>query len=272
MVPKQKGVVLITGASSGIGHACAQHLHQIGYRVFGTSRHPEDAPSAAFEMIQMDVDSVDSVSRGVAHVMEQASRLDVVVNNAGIGFAGSIEDTTIAEAKAQFETNFFGALRLCQVALPIMRQQRAGTIVNISSLAGQIGIPFQGFYSASKFALEGMSETLRMEVKSFNIHVVLIEPGDFHTEFTDKRRWVEAARQNGAYQEACTASVAVMETDERQGPEPIMIAHKLEKVLQTSSPHLRYPVGPSARTVIMLKRLLPGRLWEWIIIKKYKLI
>ena len=144
-------VVLITGASSGIGRACAQHLHQRGYHVFGTSRQPQP-DNGSFTMIPMDVDDEASVRRGIDQIIQQTGRLDVVVNNAGITFAGAIEDTSIEEAQAQFETNLFGVLRVCRAALPIMRQQRLGIIVNIGSLAGTIGVPFHGLYAASKLA------------------------------------------------------------------------------------------------------------------------
>lgn len=144
-------VVLITGASSGIGQACAQHLHRRGYRVFGTSRQPQP-DNGSFTMTVIDVDDEASVRRGIDQIIQQTGRLDVVVNNAGIVFAGAIEDTSIEEAKAQFETNFFGMLRACRAVLPVMRQQRSGTIVNISSLAGVIATPFHGVYSASKLA------------------------------------------------------------------------------------------------------------------------
>lgn len=139
-----KRIVLITGASSGIGRVCAAHLHRRGYRVFGTSRQPQAARADSFEMIQMDVDSDASVGQGIDLIMQKEGRLDVVVNNAGFAIAGAIEDTSIEEAKAQFETNFFGVLRVCRAALPIMRQQRSGYVINIGSLAGLAGIPFQG--------------------------------------------------------------------------------------------------------------------------------
>ncbi|MGC8873617.1 MAG: SDR family NAD(P)-dependent oxidoreductase, partial [Chloroflexia bacterium] len=158
----EKPVVLITGASSGIGLACARYLADRGYRVFGTSRHPEACPPEPFPMIQMDVCDDASVLRGVEAVRERAGRIDVLVNNAGIGYGGAIEDTSLEEAHRQFETNFFGALRLCRAVLPIMRAQGSGLIVNMSSIGGLIGLPFQGLYSATKFALEGMSEALRL--------------------------------------------------------------------------------------------------------------
>jgi NAD(P)-dependent dehydrogenase (short-subunit alcohol dehydrogenase family) len=169
---KDDSVVLITGASSGIGRCCAEHLFQKGCRVYGTSRRASRtdttgsfAASDTFTMMPMDVTDGNSVRKGVAHVIARESRLDVVVNNAGFAIAGALEDTTIQEAKFQLETNFFGALRVCRAALPIMRQQGSGYIVNIGSLGGLFGLPFQSAYSASKYALEGATEALRQEVK-----------------------------------------------------------------------------------------------------------
>ena len=182
-----KSVVLITGASSGIGKACADHLAQLGFTVYGASRTIENLGEVRWTPLVMDVDQDGAVTHGVELVRAQAGQLDIVVNCAGFGIAGSVEDTTLEEAKAQFDTNFFGTVRLCQAALPGMRQQGAGLIVNMSSLAGLLGLPFESFYSASKFALEGLTEALRLEVAPFGVRVVLIEPGNFRTGFTAKR-------------------------------------------------------------------------------------
>jgi len=234
-------VVLITGASTGIGKACADHLHQRGYRVYGTSRNPSPGPaSAGFEVLKMDVDVDSSVARGIEWVLEREGRLDVLVNNAGFGIAGSIEDTSIEEAKAQFETNFFGVLRVCRAVLPIMREQRAGYIVTIGSLAGRVGWPFQGLYSASKYALEGLTEALRLEVRPFGIHVVLIEPGDFNTTFTARRQRAVASLQNPAYRARYETALKIAEADERKGAHPLKIARLLENIIQDPAPRLRY--------------------------------
>ncbi|MGD1994460.1 MAG: SDR family oxidoreductase, partial [Anaerolineae bacterium] len=188
MSDNEKEVVLITGASSGIGKACADHLVQQGYRVFGTSRRapfpPQPAKPGEPVMIRLDVDDEASVGQVVGHLHQSVGHIDVVVNNAGFGVAGAVEDTTLAEARAQMETNFFGVVRVCRAVLPRMRERGAGLIVNVSSLGGVIALPFQAFYSASKFAVEGFTEALRMEVKPFGVQVVLIQPGDLSTGFT----------------------------------------------------------------------------------------
>src|SRR5258708_5663628 len=179
-------VVLVTGASSGIGAIAAAFLAERGYRVYAGARSAVTA--AGVEPIALDVSDDASVTRAIEAILAKEGRLDILVNNAGFGIAGAIEDTSIDEARAQFDVNFFGVLRMCRAVLPAMRPRKAGYIVNIGSIGGLIAIPFQGFYSASKFALEGFSEALRLEVRPFGIHVVLIEPGDHRTSFTPNRR------------------------------------------------------------------------------------
>lgn len=278
---RQNGqVVFITGASSGIGKACAHHLQQRGYRVYGTGRQvqppvpgADDEPPGGVRMIRMDVESDGSVTQAIDLIMEREERLDVVVNSAGFALAGSVEDTTIAEAKHQFEVNFFGVLRVCRAVLPIMRQQGSGIIVNISSIAGLIATPFQGFYCASKFALEGMSEALRMEARSHGIRVVLIEPGDFQTQFTANRRIALAARENPAYAGPFERALDVVQADETHGPGPQRIAYLLEHIITSRSPRLRYTIGPATeRVAITLKKIMPSRLFEWAIMKYYGLL
>jgi NAD(P)-dependent dehydrogenase (short-subunit alcohol dehydrogenase family) len=264
-------VVLISGASAGIGQACATHLQQQGYRVYGTSRFVQES-DCAYNMIQMDVNDDQSVDAGIDLILSYESRLDVVVNNAGYGLAGAFEDTTIDEAKAQFETNFFGVMRVCRAALPMMRDQRAGHIVNISSLGGVFGIPFQSIYSASKFALEGAMEAFRLEVKPFGVQVVLIEPGNFKTEITARRRRAAAAEGISVYTNPFRAALRVMEADEINGASPNQIAHLLEKIISMPSPRLRYPVGAtSEKLVLPARKFLPARLYEWLIARYFDL-
>jgi short-subunit dehydrogenase len=261
-------VVLVTGASTGIGKCCADHLVTRGYRVFGTSRQPMaqlQSQSPGVEMIRMDVDDDNSVTSGVRLVFEKAGRIDAVINNAGWGLMGAVEDTTIDEAKSQLETNFFGVVRVCHEVLPIMRQQGAGHIINISSLGGIVGLPYSGFYSASKFALEGFSEALRLETWRFGIRVVLIEPGDFRTNFTAARRMIKASSTSPAYRDAVARSLAAQEKEERNGPEPDSIARLVEKMLRSRNPRLRHTAGLlSQRIVVPCKRFLPQRFFEWV--------
>ncbi|REK07438.1 MAG: SDR family NAD(P)-dependent oxidoreductase [Planctomycetota bacterium] len=258
-------VVLVTGASSGIGQACALHLAERGFRVFGTSRQVSGEAEGPLERVPMDVDDDASVDSGVAAVLEKAGRLDAVINNAGYSLAGPVEDTTIAEAKAQLETNFFGVLRVCRAVLPTMREQRHGYIINISSLAGVFGLPFAGLYSASKFALEGMSESLRFETRPHGIHVVLVQPGDFRTRITQRRRIAGAGHVSEAYRAMFARFHARQERDEAGAPTPEPIARLVERILNHPRPRLRYPIGlASQRIVVPLKSYLPQRVFEWL--------
>ena len=269
---KQDGkVVLITGTSSGIGRACALHLAERGFQVFGTRRRLEQGP-VTFQELVMDVNDDDSVERAIGTIYEQAGRIDVVVNNAGLGYAGALEDTSIAEAKAQFETNFFGTFRMCRAILPRMRAQGDGRIINVSSIGGLIALPFQGMYCASKFAVEGMTEALRMEVKPFGIKVTLVEPGDFRTAFTQNRSRVHASGKGSAYDARMQSSLAIMERDEQRGPAPIEVARLIEKVIAARNPRPRYSVGMAyQRLAIVVRKLLPATLFERIIAAIYKL-
>ena len=275
-----KRVVLITGASAGFGKACAEHLSNIGYTVYGTSRSAEfdfDSPSGKqlsppFKTIPMDVCDTASVETGVRYVLQKENRIDIVVNNAGFGLAGAVEDCTVEEVKNQFETNVFGVVRVCRSVLPHMRERKNGTIVIVGSIGGRIAIPFQSAYSASKFALEGWAEALRMEVKPFGIQVVLIEPGDFKTDFTRNRIVAEQAETNPAYAREYKRALGIMEHAERNGPHPVEVARLLEKILQRPSPGLRYPVGKmSDRFAAGIKAFLPEKVYEWMVMKTYKL-
>jgi len=267
-------VVLVTGASSGIGRACAEHLVTRGWQVFGAQRRvpAEGAGLAGVAMLAMDVDDDASVARAVATVHERAGRIDAVVNNAGAAWMGSVEDTSIDEARAQLETNFFGALRVCRAVLPIMRAQRDGYIVNVSSLAGVLGLPFSGLYSASKFALEGMSESLRFEARRFGIKVVLIEPGDFRTGLPGARRETAGAQENGAYREALARFKTQQDKDEAGAPTPEPVARLVARVLETPNPRLRYSVGMLSQLIVLpLKWFLPQRVFEAVLVRALSL-
>jgi NAD(P)-dependent dehydrogenase (short-subunit alcohol dehydrogenase family) len=272
---QSRRVVLITGASQGIGKTCAAHLARRGWRVFGTYRTSVPAATGAnhgVEMIYMNVDDDQSVASGVAGVLEQARRIDAVVNNAGFGLMGSVEDTTVEEAKAQFETNFFGVLRVCRAVLPAMRRQRAGTIVNIGSLAGIIGLPFAGMYSASKFALEGLSESLRFETRPFGIRVVLVEPGDFRTNMVNARRIAAAAVVNDAYRSVFDRMRAQQDREETNAATPEPVARLVERILNDPRPKLHYSVGMwSQRIVVPLRSYLPQRVYQWLAWKLLRL-
>jgi NAD(P)-dependent dehydrogenase (short-subunit alcohol dehydrogenase family) len=218
----------------------------------------------------MDVDDDESVVRAMKTVVEKAGRLDAVVNCAGFGIGGAIEETSDEEARAIFETNLLGILRVCRAAMPTMRKQGSGRVINVSSIGGRIGLPFQGFYSATKFALEGLTEALRMETRGFGVRAVLIEPGDFCTGFTDSRRLVEASVSSDAYRTAQEHVLSIVEKDERGGASPDVIAHLVARILLKRSPRVRYTVGPVAqRLAAALKRVLPSKWFEWALSKYY---
>jgi len=281
MNKKHQQVVLITGVSSGFGKACAEYLHQRGYRVYGTSRRLSKFPDVSsataeppkeFKLIPMDVTSDEAVKQGIQWILESEGRLDIVVNNAGYGVAGAVEDTTIAEAKAQFETNFFGVVRICRAVLPIMRKQNSGYLITISSMGGLVGIPFQGFYSASKFAIEGLMESLRSEIRAYGVQVVLIEPGDFRTNFTANRRKIKAAEQSSVYETQFKKSLGVMEAEEMKGPLPEPIGPLVEKIVTTKAPLLRYMMGQvSQKVLVKLKKIAPSKIFEWLLMKYYQM-
>ncbi len=268
-------VVLITGASSGLGQVCAQHLADLGHRVYGTSRRaalPGPAESGSSPvMIPMDVCREDSVRAALDLVLEREGRIDVVINNAGVGLAGAIEDCSAEETRELFETNFFGVLRVCRAVLPTMREQHSGLIVNIGSLGGIVAIPFQGMYSASKSALGMLSDALRMEVRRFGVRVTLIEPGDFKTEFTGNRVFSAASQTNPAYTERCRKAVAVMEHDEQNGADPRQLAELVARVIGQASPKPRYRVGmPVQKLIVALRPFIPGVFFEKFIGSYYK--
>jgi NAD(P)-dependent dehydrogenase (short-subunit alcohol dehydrogenase family) len=271
---KQPGrqVVLIVGASSGMGKVCGEYLAEKGMTVYGASRSLKANSEAGFRALPMDVTDDNSVQQCIQQIQDQQGSLDVVINCAGYGIAGAVEETSPEEAIAQFNTNFFGTHRVCRAVLPLMRKQKSGIIINISSLAGLLAVPFQSFYSASKFAMEGMTEALRMEVRPFGIRVVLIEPGDFKTDFPANRKSSADSQKSDVYRDAMERSVGVMREEEKLGKVPIPVARLIERIIATPSPRLRYTVGPfGERLGPKLKAVLPYWLYELLFMKHYKL-
>ncbi len=261
MDKENQRVVLVTGASSGIGRACATYLADRGFRVYGTSRRASVMSAGNLRMLTADVNQDDSVEQTISTILEREGRLDVVVNNAGMGIAGPVENTTVEQAKAQFEVNFFGALRVCRAVLPAMRTQKKGYIVNIGSIGGILAIPYQSMYSASKFALEGLSEALRMEVRGLGIRVVIIEPGDHKTELTHNRTVTEVGE---AYQRSFQSALTKTAHDEQNGAGPEKIARLVHRVVNQRNPRLRYAIGPAPQlAAVWLKRLLPNSMVEY---------
>ena len=259
-------VVVITGAGSGIGRACAERLSALGHRVYGGDIRT-DVPAFSHPVVldSLDVDDDESCRACVRAVIEREGRIDVLFNNAGFGIAGPAEETSSAEAHAQLETNFFGLARMCREVLPVMRSQGHGLIVNMSSIGGLIAMPFQSFYSAAKFAVEGYSEALRQEVEVFGVEVVLIEPSDFRTGFTDRRHIVEAHTDTSPYRARPRAVLATAENDERTGSHPSKVADLLAHIVASRRRRFRYTVGdPVVRATPLLRRLVPAPVAEWL--------
>jgi NAD(P)-dependent dehydrogenase (short-subunit alcohol dehydrogenase family) len=259
-----KEIVLITGVSSGIGKAVARLLAGGEFVVFGTSRDPSgsgDIPGV--KLLPLDVRSNESVRACVHAVLDQSGQLDVLINNAGYALAGAVEEASLEEAKEQFETNFFGIARMVKAVLPVMRRQGKGRIINIGSLAGLSPVPFLGFYSASKHALEGYSEALRQEVKPFNIHVSLVEPGFIRTGLgKNSRNPVDRIGEYDPWRGRAMDSITRYIDD---APEPASVAEWVVRVLESQTPKTRYKVGKEANQVIRLRRLLPESLFEKLI-------
>jgi len=258
---KNKAVVLISGVCSGIGQATAHRLAERGYRVFGTSRQPDRGASVpGVEMLELDVCHPQSVQQCVEQVLDSCGKIDVLINNSGYLLTGSLEESSEAEMKAQFETNFFGLARLTQAVLPVMRSARSGRIINVSSLVGFATIPFVGFYSASKFAVEGYSEALYHEVMPFGIHVSLIEPGTVRTHLYESAKTVQTTISDYApWKQQATKS---LKEHAEKGITPEHVAATIITAIESPQPHLRYTVGPDAKLVSRLKRFVPAKVFH----------
>lgn len=257
-------VVLVTGASSGIGRATADLLHGRGHRVYGTSRSPE-RHQAPWRLLAMDVTDDDSVASAIAAILAAEGRIDAVVNNAGLVLSGAVEDTSIDEVRRIFETNVFGAIRVARAVLPGMRERRAGIIVNVGSLAGRVGMPFQGLYSATKFALEGLTEALGQEVACFGITVSLVAPGDTATPVVEHRvRTAAALDPASPYAADFNRVVAMYEKDERAGAPPAGVAARIADIVEGRKAGPRYVTGPLAQRIMVAARnVVPGAVFQW---------
>jgi len=264
-------IIFITGVSSGIGKISAEYLSNMGYKVYGTSRQ-KDIKEGSYKILNMDVTNDVSIQKAFNYILEKEDRIDVVINNAGTAIAGSVENSSIDEINFQFETNFLGIVRVCQSVIPVMREQERGLIINISSLSGLVGLPFQAYYSASKFAVEGLSEAMRFELKRFNIRVILVEPGDSRTHLTSNRVIIEKAKKTNPYQDQFIKTLNVIERNEINGVDPEKVARIIGRIIRSKSPKFRNTVcTPIQKTVPFLKKILPYRLFEKIIELHYQL-
>ncbi len=258
-------IILITGASSGIGEETVKCLIAAGYTVYAGARRLDRMKSladAGARLLALDVTDDGSMTAATETVMQESGRIDVLINNAGFGSYGALEDVPLDEARRQFEVNIFGLARLTQLVLPAMRAQRSGRIVNVSSIGGKFGEPFGAWYHATKFALEGLSDSLRMELYPFGIDVVVIQPGATHSE------WSQIAHESllkyssdGPYGKGATAHANMMEEGHKGSvpAQPSVVANTIVQAVQASKPKTRYVTGGLARTMLFMRRVLSDR-------------
>ena len=270
----EKSIILITGATSGIGKATAEFFCENGYTVYGTGRkaavgtitqHPN---GGSITMLSLDVTNDVSVQNCIEQIMLREGKIDILVNNAGFGIAGAIEETSMEQMRMQLETNLFGVHRMCKEVLPVMRKQGYGKIINISSVAGFIAIPYQAFYSVSKFGIEGYSRALREETARFGINVTLIQPGDTKTGFTNGRITVSNEKSD-AYSQKMNLSVKRMEHDEQNGASPAKVARAIFKTAKSKHPPVSRTVGFQYKLIKTALRILPEKLAAFAVRKLY---
>lgn len=264
-------VICITGASSGIGKSMGDYLSEKGYTVFGSSRNPQNYPNTKFPLFQLDVRDSNSVIQFIKEVSSKAERIDILVNNAGVGITGPIEETPEEEINGVFETNFYGPIRVIKAVLPLMRKQKNGLIINVTSIAAYMGLPYRGFYSASKSALEITTEALRMETKQFGIEFTNVAPGDFATNIASGRYHVPLV-DDSPYKKAYSDTLDLMNSHVDSGKDPLEMAKAIHKIIETKRPKVRYKVGNFMQKFsVVLKSFLPGKTYEKMLMNHYKL-
>jgi NAD(P)-dependent dehydrogenase (short-subunit alcohol dehydrogenase family) len=262
-------VAIVTGVSSGIGNATARALIARGYRVFGTARSATSSLPAGTERVLLDLRDEASIDAGVAEVLANAGRIDLLVNNAGGAVVGAVEETSLEQARDLFDVNFFGAMRITQAVLPAMRAQRSGRIVFISSLLGLMPAPFSGLYSASKHALEGLAESLDHETRKLGIRAALVEPGFIRTNF--ESNGTLAANLVGDYQEARDHAREYFRRSNDGAEDPQVVAEAVIEAATAEKPRLRYPVGKGSGLVAGLRRYVPAAVFDRVFRKQFEL-
>ena len=263
-------VILITGITSGFGRAMARQLSVDGHKVYGTYRRDSD-PLPGVTYIKADVQDLESLKNAVTQVVEAEGRIDTLISNAGMGVGGPLEFTSIEDARRQMDVNFMGMVRLVSLVVPIMRQQQHGHIICISSIGGLMGLPYQGMYSASKFAIEGYCEALRLELRQFGIKVTVINPGDFSTGFTAQRDKVDNPQALAAYP-GYAKSMQSIEHDENSGLQPDRLALRISKIVRKRNPRNRYIIATFVQKAsVFIKKVLPPKWYDKILGSYYKL-
>lgn len=266
-----KKVVLVTGGSSGIGKSIGIYLTEKGYNVYGTTRNLGSHNNFKhFKLLELDVTQSETITTAIVHIVNEEGKLDVLINNAGVGITGPIEETPINEINKAFNTNFNGPIRMIQAVLPQMRKQKNGLIINITSIAGNMGLPYRGIYSASKGALSLVTEALRMEVKEFGIHITDLAPGDFATNIA-AGRYHAPAENNSAYA-SYTKVLDMINTDVDAAQNPNEVAKKVYAIILKTKPKVHYKVGVFLQKFsLFLKRILPDTFYEQLLLNHYKL-
>ncbi len=262
-------VALVTGASSGIGEATAKRLAGAGYKVYGTSRRGAEAGQRSFEMLALDVTSDESVAAAVAEVIRREGRIDLLVNNAGIGLIGGAEESSLGQVKALFDVNLFGVIRMSNAVLPAMRQGGGGRIINVSSVLGLMPAPFSAHYSATKHALEGYSESLDHELRAFNIRVSLIEPAYTRSVFEQNALAPDMVLKD--YDQARTGALALVRDVMPTADPPEIVADTVVRAATAPTPRRRYTAGKVARQIAILRRFAPAEMFDKSLRKQMRL-
>ncbi len=263
--------VLITGGSSGIGKAIGEYLSAKGYQVFGTSRNPERITSSKFQLLKMDVNDTGSIETVVAEIISKAQKIDVVINNAGVGITGPIEETPETEIKKAFQTNFYGPINVIKAVLPHMRKQGFGHILNITSIAGYMGLPYRGIYSATKAALEITIEAMRMETLQFGVKMTNVAPGDFATNIA-AGRYHAPVLEDSPYKKDYGNTLKMMDAHVDNGGDPMKMAKAVHQIIEKTNTKIHYKVGaPLQKFSIVLKRVLPDKVYERMLLRHYGL-
>ncbi|MDN6280205.1 MAG: SDR family oxidoreductase [Psychroflexus sp.] len=264
-------IVFITGASSGIGQSIGKFLAQKDYKVYGTSRRPQPKSKNGIHFLQLDITSSESIEKATRDLIAHEGKIDILINNAGVGISGPIEEIPDEETYKVFQTNYFGPVQLINRVLPHMRQADKGLIINITSIAGYMGLPFRGHYSASKGALQTVTEAYRLELRHTNIHLTTIAPGDFSTNIA-AGRYHAPINENSSYKANYELSLNLMNAHVDEGSNPEQIAEKVYEVIQKKSPKVHYKVGDFLQKISpKLKGLLSDRFYERILANHYKL-
>lgn len=264
-------VVLITGGSSGIGKSIGEFLHSKGFVVYGTSRNPKNYSDSLFPLVALDVTKPETITNCITQVLDKTSKIDVLINNAGAGITGPIEEIPESELKRNFETNFFGPINVIKAVLPSMRAQKSGLIINITSIAGYMGLPYRGVYSASKGALGLITEAFRMELKAFNVELTNVAPGDFATNIA-AGRYHAPVLEDSPYKKPYGDTLKTMDSHVDKGGNPQEVADVILKIINTDKPKAHYKVGAFMQKFsIVLKRILPDKVYEKMLMNHYKL-